>query len=243
MLKSSRAGIAIAVSIFFLISNCISMAHAGVMFHSTSTVSAWQVATNATPGDTTDGVFSSFPTSGFAAAAAITLRPGWIANNDTGNNGIFGDPPWIKFVFRQTFDLTAYDPSTASLSFLWAADDSGQVFARRGSWTPKYRLNGGTLVDGVWPGGESYFFSNTPTTINSGFIAGLNTLDFYVQGNATTDGFALETVSFTASPIASVPEPSSLAIYVFIAACTCLSKVNCKRLRRRMETCDISIEV
>ncbi len=29
------------------------------------------------------------------------------------------------FVFRQTFDLTGYDPATAILSFKWTADDSG----------------------------------------------------------------------------------------------------------------------
>ena len=54
---------------------------------------------------------------------------------------------WTFFVFHQTFDLTGYDPTTADLQFQWAADDSGQGFADRGTWVPKYSLNGGPSGD------------------------------------------------------------------------------------------------
>lgn len=169
-------------------------------FSPTTVPSSWQAATNV---GGVDGDVASFPTTGFAPAVPIDARTGWIANNSTGTNGGLGD--WTFFVFRQTFDLTGYIPSTANLQFQWAADDSGQVFATRGSWTPKYRLNGGALVPGTWPGGESYAFGPT-TSITSGFVSGQNVLDFYVEGNGVTDGFALETVSFTAQ---TVPEPST----------------------------------
>lgn len=181
---------------------------ADVPFASTYDVAAWQVAV-ARPG--VDGQLSSFPSSGFAPAVAISGRQtdgiGWIANNASGTNG-WGIGDWTFFVFRQTLDLSGHDPATAVLRFQWAADDSGQGFADRGTWTPKYRLNGGPLVDGVWPGGDTYGFG-PETVISSGFVAGLNTLEFYVEGNGVTDGFALKALSFTAAP---VPEPAAMAL-------------------------------
>jgi hypothetical protein len=179
--------------------------YCGPVFFSTSDASEWQVATNV---GGTDGEFSSFPTTGFVTATAVAGRftgtTGWIANNSTGTNGPIGD--WTFFVFRQTFDLTAAEAATANLQFQWAADDSGQGFADRGTWTPKYSLNGGGLIAGVWPGGNSYSFGPT-ADLSSGFVAGLNEINFYVEGNGVTDGFALNPISFTA-----VPEPASLTL-------------------------------
>jgi hypothetical protein len=45
-------------------------------------------------------------------------------------------------------------------------------------------------------------------TVSGGFVSGLNTIDFYVQGNGLWDGFALETVSFTAN----IPVPAPLLL-------------------------------
>jgi hypothetical protein len=179
--------------------------YAGPTFYATTDASEWQVATNV---GGTDGEFSSFPTTGFETATAVTGRfsgtTGWIANNSTGTNGYIGD--WTFFVFRQTFTLTAAEAASANLQFQWAADDSGQGFAERGTWVPAYSLNGGSLVQGVWPGGYSYDLSST-VAISSGFVAGVNTLEFYVEGNGVTDGLAVNSISFT-----SVPEPSSFAL-------------------------------
>lgn len=151
-----------------------------------------------------DGAFSSFPTNGFVSASTVSGRTtdgvGWIANNAAGSNG----GTWTFFVFRQSFDLTGYDPSTAQLSFQWAADDSGEGFANRGTWVPKYRLNGAALVPGQWAGGATYDFGLT-TTVASGFVSGINTIDFFVEGNGTTDGFALRSLGLTAA----VPEPAT----------------------------------
>ena len=195
-----------AVGIFLTVG--ATKGYCGPVFYSTSDASEWQVATNV---GGTDGLFSSFPTTGFVTATAVAGRftgtTGWIANNSTGTNGPIGD--WTFFVFRQTFDLTGYDPTTADLQFQWAADDSGQGFADRGTWTPKYSLNGGALIAGEWPGGYSYSFGPT-VDLSGGFVAGLNVIDFYVEGNGQTDGFALNPISFTAS---AVPEPGSLTLF------------------------------
>ena len=185
--------------------------YCGPVFYSTSNASKWQVATKV---GGTDGLFSSFPTTGFVTATPVTGRftgtTQWIANNSSGTNG---GVHWVFFVYRQTFDLTGYDPKTADLQFQWAADDSGQGFADRGTWVPKYSLNGGSLVTGTWPGGNSYSFGPT-VDIPSGFVPGQNVIEFYVEGNGTSDGFALNPISFTAS----VPEPGSLTLFGVAAA-------------------------
>lgn len=175
-------------------------------FESTTNAAAWQVATNV---GFPDGQFSSFPTTGFQTAVAISGRPGWIANNDTGTNGWM--ETWTFFNFRQTFDLSGYDASTTVLKFQWAADDSGEGFAYRGSWVPKFSLNGGALVP--WGSGPTYDFGSI-VTLDSGFVSGLNTIDFYVEGNGVTDGFALRTISITAQDAvtAPIPEPETYAM-------------------------------
>ena len=180
-----------------------------LVFQSTSDPAAWQVTTNVTG---RDGISTDFLTSGFQGAVAISGRTsdgiGWIANNDTGSNAGLG--VWTQFVFRQSFDLTDYDPTTAFLEFQWAADDSGQGFALRGSWVPKYRLNDGALIDGIWPSGESYGFGPV-ASVTSGFVAGVNTIDFFVQGNGVTDGLSVRSISLKADPTVpptpSVPAP------------------------------------
>lgn len=203
-LIAARAAVAsVAASIAF------GAGAADPVFQSTSDPTAWEVAT--TVGGV-DGAFTSFPTTGFAPAVAITGRSsegvGWIANNASGSNACcVGN--WTFFVFRQTFDLTGFDASTASLSFRWAADDSGEGFADRGSWRPKFRLNGGDLVAGQWATGATYDLGLT-TTLTGGFVAGENTLEFFVEGNGVTDGFALQTVAFTAA----VPEPETWALWL-----------------------------
>lgn len=183
------------------------LAHAAPNFASTLDASAWQVAVNLRA---PDGQASSFQTTVFQPATTVSWRSspdlGWLANNASGTNGSVRD--WSFFVFRQAFDLTGFDPSTATLSFQWAADDSGEGFADRGTWVPKFKLNGGNFQTTQWSGTATYGLSN-PVTVNSGFIAGMNVMDFYVEGNGVTDGFALRTLSFTATP---VPEPESVAL-------------------------------
>jgi hypothetical protein len=136
--------------------------------------------------------------------ARVTDGINWLANNTSGSNGGVGN--WTQFVFRQTFDLTGFNPADTKLEFQWAADDSGEIVADRGHWVPKFSLNGGALVP--WGTGPTYSFGPV-VTVNSGFVAGLNHIDFFVQGNGQTDGFALKALSLTASP---VPVPASVGL-------------------------------
>ncbi len=116
---------------------------AGPEFYSTSDpMNHWFVSTtvNHNMDHNGDGQLSSFSTGNFIQAVSISGRGDYIANNSSGNNGYYiGD--WTYFVFRQTFDLSGYDPVSASLRFQWAADDSGENKLDRGKWIPKFSLN------------------------------------------------------------------------------------------------------
>jgi hypothetical protein len=169
----------------------------------------WSVATNVDRNG--DGNFP-FQTTSFTQAVNVTYdsaRLDWIADTPSGSHGGVGN--WTFFVFRQTFDLTGYDAATARLTIRWAADDSGEIGADRGSWIPAFTLNGGSFVN--YPGSTpdhripTYSYCDW-FTVSSGFVAGLNTIDFYVEGNGQTDGFGLQVQSFTAD----VPAPAGIAL-------------------------------
>ena len=135
-----------------------------------------------------------------------------ISNTVDGNNSSdLGPNGYTYLTFRQNFDLTGFDASSANLSFRWACDDipnyNGTV-----PWMPQFSLNGGSLQGAGTCG--NYALGNA-VSLSAGFVGGMNVIDFYIQGNAITDGFSLETVSFNASPTTTVPEPSS---YVLMAA-------------------------
>lgn len=169
----------------------------------------WFVATNV---DHNGDATHPFQTTTFTQAVNVTYdnaRLDWIADKESGSHGGVGN--WTFFVFRQTFDLTGYDAATARLTIRWAADDSGEIVADRGSWIPAFSLNGGSFVN--YPGSTPEH--RIPTygycdwfTVSSGFVAGLNTIDFYVEGNGQTDGFGLQVQSFTAD----VPAPAGFVM-------------------------------
>lgn len=178
-------------------------------FASTSVPAAWQVSVNVSGVDTwsDDTRFLIAPGAFLPAVQTPGRGAGdFIANNASGTNGWVGR--FTQFVFRQTFDLSGFDPATAQLRFEWAADDIPTFgYWDRGNWQPQYRLNGGSYLGA----GQAWYdyAGSTPQLLASGFLPGLNTLDFYVQGNGVTDGFALRVLSFTAEP---VPEPQSYAL-------------------------------
>lgn len=111
-------------------------------FASTSNASAWTMAF--TVSSIEDGPFPSGPFVPAANYPRFSDGVQWIANDSDGSNGGVG--AWTQFVFRQSFDLTSFDPASATLQFQWAADNSGEGFAARGHWVPKFRLNDGPLV-------------------------------------------------------------------------------------------------
>lgn len=83
--------------------------------------------------------------------------------NDTGSG---------NYVYETTFDLTGLDPASASISGLWSTDNFGLDILINGQST------GNTHNDGASVPCYAYY---TGFMINSGFVAGKNTLDFVVK--------------------------------------------------------------
>lgn len=124
----------------------------------------------------------------------------WIvANNPTGGGGAGDNSPPGDYVFRTTFDLTGFDFSSASITGGWAVDNLGLDI----------------LVNGVSMGftsPQNFTSSFTQFTINSGFVAGMNTLDFKVRNGLGTSGNPVALRVEMRGTANAVPEPTSLAL-------------------------------
>jgi hypothetical protein len=126
---------------------------------------------------------------------------------DGPNSRWIGVTPWLAewvpigtYVYRTTFDLTGFNPSTATVNLDLASDNECRVF-----------LNG--VDTGILTGAES-FTSFCSLSITNGFVNGLNTLDFELN-NATTPGAPTHNPSGLRVELSgyatAIPEPTALA--------------------------------
>ena len=138
-----------------------------------------------------------------SSAFVGTNRPGtWVGNTATSQ--------WISptansgallvggvYDYRTTFSLAGLDAATASITGQVASDDSVVI-----------------LLNGTAVGSFSGFTSLAAFTINSGFVAGLNTLDFVVTNTlalpTSPTGLQVNITSATANAV--VPEPASIVL-------------------------------
>lgn len=137
-----------------------------------------------------------------AAAIVRTALPGTYAANDANSQWIWADanglPANTTLTFRTTFDLTGLDETTALINGLWGTDNTGVSILLNGSSTG-IELPGSPI---------SNFSSLHSFSISSGFVAGINTLDFVVQDVGAVGAFRAQ-LSGTAGEL---PEPASLAL-------------------------------
>ena len=163
---------------------------------------------NLLPGGSTDPhyVTLNYPTTGTDTPAAVlsddNLWSGW-PESATGK--------WINYIdstatagsheFQTTFNLAGLDPSTAVLHIVWTGDNNTEIYLNN--------VDTGFGVDG------SGFSSLHSATITSGFVAGLNTLDFAVSVMDSWDGVIVSQIYGTAT---AVPEPSFLLFLFGVGA-------------------------
>ena len=144
-----------------------------------------------TPDDSTPGVrvatsANNFPIPPWLGDDSLSA---WIGpNTDSTLDGATG-----QYDYQTTFDLTGFNANTAALNGQWAADNSGDDIL----------ING---VSTAQPGGGSYG-GLTGFSVTSGFVSGLNTIDFLVTNDGGPTGLRVE-----GALTADVPEPMSLAI-------------------------------
>jgi hypothetical protein len=136
-------------------------------------------------------VFADDADGGFFTWVANGPNSNWIAADD--NNA---SDPGNDGTYTRTFDLTALDQSTASISGSWTLDDEGTL-----------NLNGhqiaAALVSGDWTSLHPFSDSNS-----ADFNVGLNTLTIVLSGDNFLDAVRLEGNVTTSA----VPEPTSLAL-------------------------------
>jgi hypothetical protein len=119
----------------------------------------------------------------------------WIGpNNDGQVDGDIG-----TYLYRTTFDLTGLNPLTASLTISWSTDNDGLDVLLNNAST------GQTTAFEQFSSGFSTF------TLNSGFVAGLNTLDFKINNGGGPTGLRTE-IAGTADTNSPVPEPISFVL-------------------------------
>lgn len=137
--------------------------------------------------------------------AEVLVNPSSLyADNDADSQWIWqqadGQPTNVTRTFRTTFDLTGFDISTAVIVGEWGVDNIGLDILINGVST------GINLLSPV----ISNFSELTPWLIDSGFVEGINTLDFVIQDVGSISGFRAN-LSGTAT---LVPVPAALIMFV-----------------------------
>ena len=136
---------------------------------------------------------------GVVASNAYPLAPAgsWVANSGTSQwisatADAAATQPAGNYTWTTMFDLGAYDPTSASFSGFFAADDS----------VTDIMLNT-THLTLTAPGTYSAF---TGFGATSGFVAGSNTLSFVVNNTGGPSGLRVE---FDQTSVSMVPEPET----------------------------------
>jgi hypothetical protein len=136
-----------------------------------------------------------------SAWAANEASSGWIGVADPGTTNVaVGD-----YRFRTSFDLTGFDPSSAEVNMTIFVDNRVSDVLLNGVSTGISLIYPGVGDQTFTPGGSKHF------QLSSGFIPGLNTIEFVLnnEGTDVNPGGLRVDISGTAE---AVPEPSTLAL-------------------------------
>jgi hypothetical protein len=160
-----------------------------------STDAHWQITSS--PG----GAGPAIATDTYFMWIGNTSSSAWI--NGTGSSA--DNAPAGLYIYTTTFSLGGFDPSTASISGQWASDNVSEIY-----------LNG--VSTGISSPTSWEFAGFSSFTLDSGFVAGLNTLSFYVTQNVQDIGNPTGLQVNILSATAAVPEPGALVMLVLSAA-------------------------
>jgi hypothetical protein len=126
---------------------------------------------------------------------------GWIGPVADARTAIGGPPG--EYIFQTTFNLTANEVASAELTGRLASDNSVQIF-----------LNGVNTGMGASGGITCCFDHFTAFQITSGFVQGVNRLDFVVTNDDCGPSCVNPTGLRVEYRLAEVPEPATFTYYV-----------------------------
>lgn len=137
---------------------------------------------------------------------ADTATAAWVAPQAGGNAGAAG-----IYTYDLVIDLTGLDPATASIAGTFGTDNDGSI-----------SLNSNAPAATT---GFAAFGAPTPFTINSGFVAGLNTIHVQVDNGGDPTAFFVSFTSATANaavsavqvPVPAVSWPALVVLAVLLA--------------------------
>lgn len=136
---------------------------------------------------------------------AVTYLNGAYLANDANSRWIShssnGAPGNGTTTFRLTFDLTGLNPATAAITGSWGVDNNGLIL-----------LNGVSTGIARTGGTATNFQTLANFSISSGFISGLNTLDFAVTDLGQPLALRVDNLAGTADVITPTPAPAALAL-------------------------------
>ena len=149
---------------------------------------------------------------GIVSNGSLDPFPSWLANTASSSwlipganqNTNYSPTSNSTFTWSLSFDLTGFDASSASFSGQWAADNKGVL------------LLNGNVISTI--SSERGYAGWTSFAASSGFLAGVNTLQFVVTDTVDRTynftglraEFLSSNVNATIAP--SVPEPHSYAL-------------------------------
>jgi hypothetical protein len=153
-------------------------------------------------------------------AADGATDPNWLVNGGTPvvyNNPLYLTEPDARFIavtagggysinpntYTLSFNLTGFDPSTASVLGQFASDN----------WADAY-LNGNPLASQSHASITSNFQTLTPFSASGvDFINGINTFSFVVTDTGAPSALLVEFTSSSVRAAAAVPEPFTLSLF------------------------------
>jgi hypothetical protein len=168
--------------------------------------------------DVSPQAFTGNPIAAAWISNSTSLASRWITPKPNGVTSFDPATP-VVYTYSTSFDLSGFDPATASFAGRFAADNTVDSIFLNGTQIG----SGGSFSD--W----SEFAAST------GFVSGLNTLEFVVRNFAQDGGNPTGLrVEFSDSNVNVVPEPASWAMMIAGFAAVGFA------MRRRRQTVRVS---
>lgn len=148
--------------------------------------------------DVSPQAFTGNPIAATWISNGASVASRWITPTPNGLTSFDPTTPGL-YTYSTSFDLSGFDPATASFAGRFAADNTVDAI----------------LLNGTQIGSGGSFSDWSAFAASTGFVPGLNTLEFVVRNFARDGGNPTGLrVEFADSNVAVVPEPSTWAMMI-----------------------------